>query len=318
MAEKILITGSKGMLGRTLMSKLDKYELIPADLPEADITDAAGFEKLIAATKPDVVIHCAAMTAVDKCESEIEIAFKLNETGSKNVAESCNRHGCRLVAISTDYVFDGEKDSPYDEDDTPDPQNIYGKSKYAGEVAVRKYCPNHVIARVSWLYGPGGPSFVHTMIKLADGSRPELRVVNDQLGNPTSTFAVADALLNIIAQPQLKGTFHLTCEGETTWYDFAREIFKLARLEQKVIPCTSEEYKAPAKRPKNSRLHKNALKKYNLPPMQEWHDALEKFIMQEFQLIPPYATAIIVDVITTPTVTYRGYESNLFSIYRGR
>lgn len=280
---KLLITGGKGMLGRTLRQEFSDCEIVVVDLPEADITDAAGFDVFLAEHKPDAVIHCAAMTAVDECESEIEFAYKLNAFGTANVAAACNRHGVRLIAISTDYVFDGDSDRPYNEfDRATGGATVYGKSKFAGEEAVRKHCPNHVICRISWLYGHGGPSFVHAMMSLADGTRPVLKVVNDQHGNPTSTTAVARQLRNILANTDLVGTFHLTCEGEATWYEFALEIFRLAGKTQAVSPCTTDEFPRPAPRPKNSRLDKMMLRLAGLPPMPDWRDALAEFMKSEF------------------------------------
>lgn len=280
---RIVITGGKGMLGRTLQNVLSENEIIIADLPEADITDAAGFDKFLAAAKADAVIHCAAMTAVDKCETEQDLAYKLNAAGSMNVASACHRHNVRLIAISTDYVFEGSSDRPYHEFDMPNGGNtVYGQSKFAGEELIRRHCPNHVICRISWLYGAGGPSFVHAMINLADGSRPVLKVVNDQHGNPTSTLAVSRQLKNILASPELVGTFHLTCEGEATWFEFAEEIFRLAGKNQKIEPCTTAEFPRPAPRPLNSRLEKRMLRLCGLPPMPDWHDALAEFMQSEF------------------------------------
>ena len=280
---RILITGANGMLGRTLQKKLADYTLIPTDLPDGDITDESAFDALVAREKPDVVIHCAAMTAVDDCESKQDLAYKLNALGSANVAGACARHGARLIAISTDYVFDGASSRPYHEFDAANGgATVYGQSKFAGEEAVRRCCPDHVICRISWLYGPGGPSFVHAMLKLADGSRPVLKVVDDQRGNPTSTLAVADALRGILNRPLLTGTFHLTCEGEASWYEFACEIFRQRGIEQKVIPCTTSEFPRPAPRPANSRLEKRMLRLCNLPPMPEWRDALREFLAGEF------------------------------------
>ena len=280
---KLLITGGKGMLGRTLQKEFSDCEIVIADLPEADITDAAGFDAFLTQHKPDAVIHCAAMTAVDKCESEIELAYRLNAFGTENVAAACKRHGVRLIAISTDYVFDGDSDRPYNEfDRATGGATIYGKSKFAGEEAVRTLCPDHVICRISWLYGHGGPSFVHAMMSLADGTRPVLKVVNDQHGNPTSTTAVARQLRNILANPQLVGTFHLTCEGEATWFEFAQEIFRLAGKNQVVVPCNTDEFPRPAPRPKNSRLDKMMIRLAGLPPMPDWHDALAEFMKSEF------------------------------------
>ncbi len=280
---KVMLTGGKGMLGRTLVKELAEFEVVATDLPEADITDAVGFERLLQRVQPDVVIHCAAMTAVDKCESQIDLAYKLNAVGTANVAKACYKNHVRLIAISTDYVFTGDSDRPYNEFDPADGGNtIYGKSKFAGEEAVRIYCPNHVICRISWLYGAGGPSFVHAMMSLADGSRPELKVVADQIGNPTSTTAVAKMLRNILNKPELCGTFHMTCEGEASWYDFAGEIFRLAGKNQKVTPCTTEEFPRPAPRPKNSRLDKMMLRLNGLPAMPHWQEALAEFMKNEF------------------------------------
>ena len=272
------------MLGRSLVSELaDDFEIVATDLPEADITDEKSIEAAIERHAPDAVIHCAAMTAVDRCESERELAFRLNETGAANVATVCRRHGIRLIAISTDYVFDGDADRPYSESDIPTGgRTVYGQSKFAGEEAVRKLCPDHVIARISWLYGSDGPSFVHAMMSLADGSRPVLKVVADQHGNPTSTIAVARALREVLKRPELRGTFHLTCEGEATWAEFAEEIFCLAGIDQKVQPCTTDEFPRPAPRPKNSRLEKAALRVAGLPPMPDWKDALAEFMETEF------------------------------------
>ena len=281
---KVLITGGKGMLGRTLVHELGgDFEIIPTDLPEADITDEETIDSVIASHAPDAVIHCAAMTAVDRCETERDLAFRLNARGTANVAAACQRHGTRLIAISTDYVFDGNSERPYDEFNRPTGGNtVYGQSKFAGEEAVRSLCPNHVICRISWLYGEGGPSFVHTMMKLADGTRPELKVVADQRGNPTSTTAVARALRHILVRSNLCGTFHLTCEGEASWAEFAEEIFRIAGRNQKVVPCTTEEFPRAAPRPKNSRLDKMALRLAGLPPMPNWKDALSEFMRLEF------------------------------------
>jgi dTDP-4-dehydrorhamnose reductase len=280
---RILITGARGMLGRTLVKELSGHEICTCDRSDADIADEVALDKIFSEAQPKVVIHCAAMTAVDRCESEIDTAYRTNVIGTTNVARLAYKYGSKLIAISTDYVFDGDLDRPYHEfDKATGGSNVYGQSKWAAEEAVRAHCPNHIIARVSWLYGAGGPSFVHTMLRLADGTRPQLKVVDDQIGNPTSTLAVARAIKEILKRIDIVGTVHLTCEGETSWYGFARKIFELANVEQKVVPCTSAEYPTPAKRPKNSRLEKRVLRLRGLPPMPQWEDALAEFIAGEF------------------------------------
>ncbi|MGN0867077.1 MAG: dTDP-4-dehydrorhamnose reductase [Oligosphaeraceae bacterium] len=279
----ILITGGKGMLGRTLQKELSHHQLVVADLPEWDITSPEEFSRKLEKAAPDTVIHCAAMTEVDRCETERELAFRINAQGSQNVAESCHRLGIRLLAISTDYVFDGKLPRPYHEFDAAGgATTVYGASKFAGEEAIRACCPDHLICRVSWLYGPGGPSFVHTMMKLADGTRPVLKVVDDQRGNPTSTLAVARHLRLLLERRELTGTFHLTCEGDASWAEFARELFRLAGKAQAVQPCTTAEYPRPAHRPPNSCLEKRRLRLAGLPPMPHWKDALAEFVAREF------------------------------------
>ena len=278
---KVLITGGKGMLGRTLQQCWQDWELIIADLPEADICDPAGFDKLIAESKPDAVVHCAAMTQVDRCETESELAYKLNAFGTGIVASACHRHGVKLAAISTDYVFSGDMGRPCHEWDIPAPKTVYGASKLAGEEMVRIHCPDHLIVRVAWLYGVGGPSFVHTIRKAAAEGK-DLKVVQDQIGNPTSAFAVANHLRLLLERPELTGTFHLTCEGEASWYEFACELTRLAGLSPKIEPCTGKEFPRPAPRPADSRLEKRALKFAGLPPMPDWREVLADFMKREF------------------------------------
>ena len=223
------------------------------------------------------------MTAVDKCEEARDLAFKINGEGTANVAAACARHGARLIAISTDYVFDGDLDRPYRESDkATGGRTVYGQSKFAGEEAVRRICADHVVARISWLYGAGGPSFVHAMMALARQGKDSVKVVADQHGNPTSTTAVARALRVILERPDLRGTFHMTCEGEATWADLAREVFRLSGARCAVEDCTTEEYPRPAPRPKNSRLEKARLRAEGLAPMPHWKDALAEFMATEF------------------------------------
>lgn len=274
---KLLITGGKGMLGRTLQRHFQQHELCIADLPEVDIADSRSVEQVISGFKPDVVIHAAAMTQVDACESDTDAAFRVNALGSACVARAAARHGARVIAISTDYVFDGRLDRPYHEFDAPAPRTVYGASKLAGEEAVRRHCPDHTIVRIAWLYGEGGPSFLHTMLKLGAQEGEPLKVVDDQIGNPTSAEAVAGLIARLLEHP-IPGVVHGSCEGEVTWYGFAREIFRCADLTRGLTPCTTAAFPRPAPRPANSRLEKRMLRLAGLPPMPHWQTELEKFV----------------------------------------
>lgn len=282
---RILITGGKGMLGRTLLKHWQEdHTCFIADLPETDLTNPESVEQIFAETQPDVVVHCAAMTQVDDCEKYPKKAYLLNETMTANVAKACDAHQARLIAISTDYVFSGEGETPWDEDARPNPKTVYGASKLAGENAVRQYCANHIIARVAWLYGAGGPSFVHTMMALASADPMRtLNVVDDQYGNPTSADAVAKMLTAILKRTDLRGTFHLTCEGVATWCEFAKAIFRLAGYTMVTVdPCTTAEFPRPAKRPAYSALSKEKLKRCKLHKMPAWQEALAAFIRTEW------------------------------------
>lgn len=279
---RILISGGRGMLGRTLAKTLaHRGEILAPGHDELDITDPVSVSRVFADCQPEVVLHCAAYTRVDRCESYEETAALVNVQGSAYVATACKQVGARLLAFSTDYVFDGDS-GPYGEfDRATGGRTAYGRTKWAGECATRLNCHNHLILRVAWLYGPGGPSFVHTMLRLAREGKSPLRVVNDQRGNPTSTLAVAEAVDRLLDRPDITGTMHLTCEGEATWYDFAKEIFRQAGLSIQVDPCTTAEYPLPAPRPANSCLKKERLAMLGLPPMPSWQDALSAFLAEE-------------------------------------
>lgn len=281
---KILITGGKGMLGRTLQKEFAEHELIVADLPDWDITDDTGFVEKVGAARPDLIIHCAAMTKVDDCEAKRDLAFKLNEEGSRNVALAAKMSGARLFAVSTDYVFSGEPPREpwaWSETDIPRPRTVYGASKFAGEQMIQMILPEAVIVRIAWLYGSGGPSFVHTMAKLGAQEGSPLKVVNDQRGNPTSTKVVADVLKFLVAKPDVSGIVHATCEEQCTWYNLTVELFRLLGLKREVVPCTTAEFPRPAPRPRNSALRKSVLNLlgYRTPP---WKDALAEFVKNEF------------------------------------
>lgn len=281
---KILITGGKGMLGRTLQRDLAGHEIIVADLPEWDITDDTGFVAKVCEAKPELIVHCAAMTKVDDCETNRDLAFRLNEDGSRNVALAAKACGARLFAISTDYVFSGEPPREpwaWSETDIPRPRTVYGASKFAGEQMIQMLLPEAVIIRIAWLYGAGGPSFVHTMAKLGAQEGAPLKVVNDQRGNPTSTKTVADVIKFLMTKSDVSGIVHGTCEDQCTWYDLTVELFRLLGLKRKVVPCTTEEFPRPAPRPHNSALKKSVLNLlgYRTP---KWQDALAEFVKTEF------------------------------------
>ena len=281
---KILITGGKGMLGRTLQRELAGHEIIVADLPEWDITDDTGFVAKVCEAKPELIVHCAAMTKVDDCETNRDLAFRLNEDGSRNVALAAKACGARLFAISTDYVFSGEPPREpwaWSETDIPRPRTVYGASKFAGEQMIQMLLPEAVIIRIAWLYGAGGPSFVHTMAKLGVQEGAPLKVVNDQRGNPTSTKTVADVIKFLMTKSDVSGIVHGTCEDQCTWYDLTVELFRLLGLKREVVPCTTEEFPRPAPRPHNSALKKSVLNLlgYRTP---KWQDALAEFVKTEF------------------------------------
>ena len=281
---KILITGGKGMLGRTLQRELAGHEIIVADLPEWDITDDTGFVAKVCEAKPELIVHCAAMTKVDDCETNRDLAFRLNEDGSRNVALAAKACGARLFAISTDYVFSGEPPREpwaWSETDIPRPRTVYGASKFAGEQMIQMLLPEAVIIRIAWLYGAGGPSFIHTMAKLGAQEGAPLKVVNDQRGNPTSTKTVADVVKFLMTKSDVSGIVHGTCEDQCTWYDLTVELFRLLGLKREVVPCTTEEFPRPAPRPHNSALKKSVLNLlgYRTP---KWQDALAEFVKTEF------------------------------------
>ena len=287
---RILVTGGKGMLGRTLQRELRGHELFVADLPETDMLDAASLGAAFASFRPEAVIHCAAMTKVDDCETNRDLAYRLNEEGSRNVARACRDSGARLIAISTDYVFSGERgaaapgdahEDGWRETDEPAPRTVYGASKLAGERAIFEALPDATVLRIAWLYGAGGPSFVHTMAKLGAQDGAPLKVVDDQRGNPTSTKVVADEIKFLLAHPSVGGVVHGTCEGVCSWYDLTVELFRLLGLTRRVAPCTTAEFPRPAPRPAYSALANTvlALNGYRAP---SWRAALADFVKAEF------------------------------------
>lgn len=275
---KIIITGSQGQLGQELVKQLDKkyeYDVIKTDRDTLDITNIENVNTFILERNPDVVINCAAHTAVDLCETDIENAYKINAIGPRNLAIVCEKIGAKLVQVSTDYVFDGNGTRPYREDDINCPNSVYGTSKLMGENFVREFCSKYFIVRTAWLYGEGN-NFVRTMLKLSE-TNSELNVVNDQIGSPTSTVDLAKAIIDLI-HTEHYGIYHGTCEGQCSWYDFAKKIFEIKNIDIKVNPVTSDEFKRPAPRPKYSVLDNFMLKLVGLNSFREWEDSLEEYL----------------------------------------
>lgn len=276
----ILITGGSGQLATEIAKQLknnSKYNITSATKQMLDITNlehVKGFVK-----KYDIVINCAAYTAVDRCEEDIENAYQVNALGPKHLAIVCNAIGAKLIHISTDYVFSGQDTTPRQEDDIVDPQTIYGKSKLLGEEHVRIFCKKHFIVRTGWLYGEGN-NFVRTMLKLAQANE-EIYVVADQYGSPTWTKDLAAVILRLMATEHY-GTYHGTCEGECSWFDFACKIFQLANIDIPVNQVTSEEFITRAKRPKYSVLDNFNLKRYGLNTFRHWEEALQEYLREEY------------------------------------
>lgn len=275
---KVLITGASGQLGADLVKVLrdSGYQVIPAGRADFDITDLEATVRFITSAQPDAVVHSAAFADVDACESEREKAFAVNGLGARNVAIAARKVDAKLFYISTDYVFDGLKDGAYFEFDTPNPLNIYGRSKLWGEELVKQQTQKFFIIRTAWLYGRRGKNFVKTMLMLGK-EKKELQVVNDQRGTPTYTEDLALQIKKLLPT-ELYGTYHCSSQGSCTWFEFAVEIFRQAGLSVKVEPVTTEEFRRPAKRPKNSVLENFALKLEGLDIMPHWKESLEKFM----------------------------------------
>lgn len=275
---KILITGANGQLGRELTKQYNEkgnVELILTDVDTLDITNVNDVYKMVNETRPDVIINCAAHTAVDKCEDDVDNAYKINAVGPKNLAAAMNAIGGEIVQVSTDYVFDGTSEKPYLEFDKPCPASVYGQTKYDGEEFVKALNPKHYIVRTAWLYGDGN-NFVKTMIRLGENN-PEVKVVNDQFGSPTSTTDLARVIISLVENKNY-GIFHGTCKGQCSWYDFAKEIFALKGMDVNLVPCTSEEFKSRAKRPKYSVLRNYMLELTTGDVTREWKESLKEYL----------------------------------------
>ena len=275
--KKILIIGADGMLGGELCKTLPGENVcIGSTIEELDISDFDRTIKTIKSLAPQVVINAAAFTMVDRCEQEKEKAFAVNAWGARNVAMGCRETGAKCVYLSTDYVFDGEKNTPYNEDDPPHPISVYGLSKFQGEKYVEEILDDFLIVRSSWLFAKEGANFVKTIIKLSR-EKNELTMVNDQKGSPTYTNDLCQIIL-LLVEKDLKGIFHVTNSGCCTWFEFAQKILDLIGSPMKLIPISSSHSGRPAQRPHNSVLCCEKLKEKTGHIMPDWEDALSRCI----------------------------------------
>lgn len=282
---KILVTGVKGQLGYDVVNECQKrgYDAIGVDVEEMDITNPEAVDRVIAEANPDAVIHCAAWTAVDAAEDPENVAKVrvVNADGTQNIANVCKKLNCKLLYISTDYVFDGQGSEPWlpDQKDYR-PLNVYGQTKLEGELAVANTVEKYFIVRIAWVFGVNGKNFIKTMLNVGK-THDTIRVVNDQIGTPTYTYDLARLLVDM-AESEKYGYYHATNEGGyISWYDFACEIFRQAGYPTKVIPVTTAEYGlSKAKRPFNSRLDKHKLVENGFTPLPDWKDALKRYLKE--------------------------------------
>jgi dTDP-4-dehydrorhamnose reductase len=273
--KRVLIIGAKGMLGAELIgvfSKDQNYDVIGVDLPSIDITKRESIERNFKKVQPDIVINAAAFTDVDGCEDRKELCKKINGLAVEDLTKECNKIDAVLVHYSTDYVFAGDKKKGYEESDITNPQNQYGKSKELGEKKLQKFGKKYYLIRLSWLFGKHGKNFVDTMLKLAK-ERDVLEVVNDQFGEPTYAKDLAEKTKKLLDRKKPYGIYHITNEGVISWYDFAKEIFRIARVDIKIKPVSSERFPRPAKRP-----HYSALINTKLPRLRSWKEALQEYL----------------------------------------
>ena len=279
---RVLVTGAKGQLGTDVMAELksNNIEAVGIGREELDIVDAKAceefFDKANAEKRIDAVIHCAAYTAVDKAEDEQELSYNINALGTKNIATACKKFDMKLMYISTDYVFNGQGERPWEPDDEREPLNVYGKTKYEGELFVEEIAKKYFIVRIAWVFGIAGNNFIKTMLKLAK-ERDSLTVVDDQIGSPTYTADLSKLLVSMI-QTDKYGRYHATNEGYCSWYEFAKEIFKVAGVTINVAAVDSSAYPAKAKRPANSRMEKKKLDEMGFKRLPSWQDATRRYI----------------------------------------
>ena len=276
---RVLVTGAKGQLGQDLMAELASRGItgIGVDVEDMDITDAEACRRVISAERPDAVIHCAAYTAVDAAEDNRDLCHRVNGEGTKNIARVCSELDIPMMYISTDYVFNGQGERPWEPDDYREPLNVYGLTKYEGEIAVEQLLKKYFIVRIAWVFGLNGKNFIKTMLRLGK-ERGAVSVVDDQIGSPTYTYDLARLLVDMI-QTDRYGRYHATNEGLCSWYEFACEIFRQAGMDEvKVTPVDSASYPAKAKRPFNSRMSKEKLTENGFERLPSWQDALGRYL----------------------------------------
>ena len=277
---KFFITGVNGQLGYDVKRELLERgytDILAPTRVDLDITNEDAVKEMIREYRPSVIFHCAAYTAVDKAEEEQDKCYQVNVLGTKYLTEAAKEVGAKIIYISTDYVFDGTKEGLYQVEDKVNPVNYYGKTKYLGENFIREY-DNHIIVRISWVFGINGKNFIRTMLNLAE-SHKELNVVCDQIGSPTYTKDLAGLLVNMFLS-NVKGLYHVTNEGYCSWYEFAEFIFKESRKKVKVHPILTKDYKTIAKRPLNSKLSKESLDDIGMKRLPEWQDAVKRYICE--------------------------------------
>jgi dTDP-4-dehydrorhamnose reductase len=279
------VVGHRGQLGGDMMraAAAAGHAVTGIDLPDIDITSRDNVRAAVDRCSPETIVNCAAFTAVDRCEHESAKAFAVNAEGVGHLGAAAAERGASVFHISTDYVFDGKKKSPYVETDAPNPLSVYGKSKLAGEALLAKTCDRHFIFRIAWLYGTRGSNFLKTIRDLARkraGTSEPIKVVNDQVGTPTYTVHVCKQILSMI-DTELYGLYHCTNEGQCSWFDFAKAIVQAYSIQVDLAPCTTAEFPRPAPRPANSVLENECLKKLGRNIMPEWEIGLKDYLEEE-------------------------------------
>lgn len=280
---RVLVTGASGQLGKDVVALFQQkgHEVMGCSRSELDITSLEQCQQVIGGFQPDSIVHCAAYTAVDAAETDVDGAYKVNAVGTRNVAVASEKVGAKLVYISTDYVFNGRSAVPYQEYDNTDPQSVYGKSKRAGEILAQSLSSRYFIVRTSWVYGLHGNNFVKTMLRLGQ-EKPQLQVVHDQKGSPTYTVDLARFLEELV-HTEKYGIYHASNSGDCTWYEFTQAIFEEAqklgfKITAQVEPCTTEQFPRPAPRPANSVMDHLSIRTNGFTDLRPWREGLKDFL----------------------------------------